>query len=54
MVRLFNGKTILAYGEAGIIVRSDDTGNTWEQINLDDKYNILSITNIGGKFLRCK
>lgn len=46
----YNGNTILVYGEAGIIVRSDNLGKTWEQINLDDKLNIMSITNIGKTF----
>ena len=46
----YNGRTILAYGEGGVIVRSTDNGNNWTQTNLNDSFNIISITNIGYDF----
>ncbi|OGU18157.1 MAG: hypothetical protein A2475_08790 [Ignavibacteria bacterium RIFOXYC2_FULL_35_21] len=46
----YNGRTILAYGEGGVIIRSVDEGNNWSQINLNDSFNIVSITNIGNDF----
>src|SRR3989339_16889 len=46
----YNGRTILSYGEGGVIVRSTDNGNNWSQVNLNDSFNIVSITNIGNDF----
>lgn len=46
----YNGRTILAYGEGGVIVRSGDGGNNWSQVNMNDSFNIVSITNIGNDF----
>lgn len=46
----YNGKAIIIYGEGGIITRTLDGGNTWSQTNLDDKFNILSVTNLGTDF----
>ncbi len=41
-----NGSSILVYGNGGVILRSTDKGNTWEQINLNDSMDIRQIFNI--------
>lgn len=43
----YNGSSILVYGDGGVILRSNNGGTTWEQINLNDSLNILEIANIG-------
>ncbi len=43
----YNGQSILIYGEGGVITLSRDGGNNWTQESLDDKFNIMSITNVG-------
>ncbi|MEJ5285697.1 MAG: hypothetical protein WHV60_00585 [Bacteroidota bacterium] len=46
----FNGKNILAYGKYGIITYSTDKGETWNQICLGDKLDILKIIELDGDF----
>ena len=46
----YNGNTILVYGDGGIIIRSMNGGNNWIQTNLNDSFNIVSISNIGKIF----
>lgn len=42
----YNGRNILAYGKYGIITYSTDKGETWKQICLGDKLEILKIITI--------
>ena len=44
------GNTILCYGDFGIITYSTDLGETWRQINLGDKHNIMKIVVRNGMF----
>lgn len=46
----YNGQSILIYGEGGVITVSRDGGNNWTQESLDDKFNIMSITNVGNDY----
>lgn len=46
----YNGSSILAYGEAGVILRSTNLGKDWEQIQINDSLNILEIINIGANY----
>ncbi|ROL55912.1 hypothetical protein D9V84_10185 [Bacteroidetes/Chlorobi group bacterium Naka2016] len=46
----YNSNSILVYGDGGVILRSDNGGTTWEQINLNDSLNILEIVNIGSNY----
>lgn len=45
-----NGNSILVYGEGGVILRTTDIGNTWEQINLNDFLNIRQIFTINSTY----
>lgn len=36
------GNVIIAYGTGGVLLRSTDVGNHWEQIQLDEKDNLIS------------
>lgn len=47
----YNGNTLLAYGEGGVILRTTDRGETWSQIQLPDSLHILFITSIGQRFV---
>ncbi|MEN6512185.1 MAG: hypothetical protein ABFD00_10215 [Chloroherpetonaceae bacterium] len=38
-----NGKSVLCYGNYGIITYSQNLGQTWREVNIGDKYNILEI-----------
>jgi photosystem II stability/assembly factor-like uncharacterized protein len=46
----YNGSSILVYGDGGVILRSNNGGTNWEQINLNDSLNILEIANIGSSY----
>ncbi len=46
----YNGKNLLAYGKYGVITYSTDKGETWNQICLGDKLEILKIIQIDGNF----
>ncbi len=41
-----NGSSIIAYGTDGIILRSTDLGEKWEQVAVNDSFNILKVVNI--------
>src|SRR3989339_334385 len=45
-----NGKKTICYGNYGIITFSTDAGQSWEQINVGDKYNIIKIETDGDEF----
>ncbi|MGE5479165.1 MAG: WD40/YVTN/BNR-like repeat-containing protein [Chloroflexota bacterium] len=47
----YNGSSILAYGEAGIILRSEDGGANWEKITFNDSLSILAIYNINSNYV---
>jgi hypothetical protein len=47
----FNGNSILVYGDAGVMVRSTDKGNSWHKINLSDEYKIVSMTCVNKDFV---
>ncbi len=47
----YNDKSIIVYGEEGIIMRSNDRGSTWNQMQIDNgNFNINKIRNIGNTF----
>lgn len=46
----YNDNSILVYGDGGVILRSENRGISWEQINLNDSLNILEIVNIGSRY----
>jgi photosystem II stability/assembly factor-like uncharacterized protein len=46
-----NGKTIVAYGDYGIITTSYDYGKTWSQTTIGDKHSIKRIFNVGNDFI---
>lgn len=46
----YNGSSILVYGDGGIILKSTTGGSKWEQINLNDSFNIIDMVNIGSKY----
>jgi hypothetical protein len=46
-----NGKTVVAYGDYGIITTTRDYGKTWSQITLGDKHSIKRILNIENDFI---
>ncbi len=45
---IYDGKALLVYGTGGVILRSTDLGKQWEQINLDDRFNIIGMELIDG------
>jgi hypothetical protein len=45
-----NGNSIIAYGTDGIILRSTDLGEKWEQIAVNDSFNILKVVNINQNY----
>jgi photosystem II stability/assembly factor-like uncharacterized protein len=46
----YNGNALIVYGDGGVILRSTDIGQNWEQINLNDSLNILEMVHIGTSF----
>jgi hypothetical protein len=46
-----NGKSILCYGNYGIITYTLDYGATFQQLNIGDKYSIKNIKSIGNNFI---
>lgn len=46
-----NGKSILCYGDYGIITYTLNNGTTFQQVNIGDKYSIKSIKTIGSDFV---
>lgn len=44
---VYNGLSLLVYGEAGVILRSTNLGKDWEQIQINDSLNIIEMINIG-------
>ncbi len=46
----YNGKVILVYGDAGIIVKSVDGGKNWKQIVINDSFSIIGMVSIGKNF----
>lgn len=46
----YNGRSILVFGDYGIITRSTDGGQNWTQTALPDSFNIKSIVNIGLRY----
>jgi photosystem II stability/assembly factor-like uncharacterized protein len=46
----YNGNALLVYGDGGVILRSTNIGQNWEQINLNDSLNILEMVHIGTSF----
>ncbi|MBK9250166.1 MAG: hypothetical protein IPM69_19175 [Ignavibacteria bacterium] len=46
----FNGENILCYGDYGIITYSLNSGKTWQQVNIGDKFDILKIAAVGKDF----
>jgi hypothetical protein len=46
----YNGRTIVAYGNYGLITYSTDLGNSWRQISLGDEMNILKIITLDTVF----
>ncbi len=48
---VYNGSILLVYGNGGVILKSSDIGNTWEQINLNDNLNIINMIYIGNQFV---
>lgn len=46
-----NGKSILCYGDFGLITYTLDYGKTFQQVNIGDKYSIKSINAIGSDFV---
>ncbi len=45
-----NGSTLLAYGTNGVILRSTNLGETWEQVALPDSVNVLKVVNINQNY----
>lgn len=45
-----NGKSVLCFGNYGIITYTENFGNTWQGINIGDKYNIRTIYNVGSEY----
>jgi hypothetical protein len=46
-----NGNSTLCYGDYGIITITQNSGKTWQQVNIGDKYNILKIRTFGNNFV---
>jgi photosystem II stability/assembly factor-like uncharacterized protein len=46
----YNGSSILVYGDAGIFVISKDGGKNWQQTNIDDSLNIVSVVSVGNVY----
>jgi hypothetical protein len=46
-----NGKTVVAYGDYGIITSTRDYGKTWSQTSIGDKYNIREIFTLGDNYI---
>lgn len=46
----FNGSVILVYGSGGVILRSEDGGNSWKNTQLAETHNIVSVANLGENF----
>jgi len=46
-----NSKSIICYGDFGIITYTLDYGNTFGQVNIGDKYSIKNIKTIGSTFI---
>ncbi len=48
---VYNGSILLVYGNGGVILKSSDIGNTWEQINLNDNLNIINMIYTDNQFV---
>ncbi|MBS1538545.1 MAG: hypothetical protein JST20_12445 [Bacteroidetes bacterium] len=46
-----NGKNIICYGDYGIMTYTLNFGQTWNQLNIGDRYSIKKINNIGNDFI---
>jgi hypothetical protein len=46
-----NGRTVVAYGDYGIITTTRDYGKTWSQTSIGDKHKIKRIFSIGNDFI---
>lgn len=45
-----NGHSIIAYGTDGVILRSTSSGVKWEQVSVNDSFNILKVVNISQNY----
>ncbi|MCX7737479.1 MAG: hypothetical protein N2319_12305 [Candidatus Kapabacteria bacterium] len=48
---VYNGSILLVYGNGGVILKSSDIGNNWEQINLNDNLNIINMIYTDNQFV---
>lgn len=46
----FNDEHIVVYGDAGVLLISNDRGNNWDQIDLNDSLNIVDMVAIDNDF----